>query len=524
MGTQIIKMPKTIPFDQPKTIPFDAAPASTAQAAPQQPLAQGIWSSITDTLKNFSQGVAKGELATAKGLGTIGQTVLDQTAGRFVNAVQGKGFTPTTAGQTGPASDLYRKDTPTEQAATAALAPQGAAQSAGYGAEKFAEFFAPASAAAKGEQIVNTLSSGLSSPLLASAARIAGKTAVQGAAAGGVRYIQTGGDTNEALKTGITAGATRGLIAIGGEAARGLNLPERLYSTIFKNTASDMMQELKTETIAKLAQSNPDKYAQFVKQGIIQESANGPVVNETIAKQALDAGLRGSIRNMARTVIHGALDSEQEVQNAVKSYQGTIDLSEPQFQNVLTKIGQDYQDVGFNEISDEANRLAGVLKATNGHISAEDTLAVRRLLDRARIASSFEKPASALSQTQSNLKTLADTVRTRLNSVNGIGDIMHKYSFYIDAIDTLAKEAARRGNNQAVSLIDSLFLSSAFGGVNPALPVTAGTLRKILLSGPGTTALAQLFNKSTASAGAIGTTGALSAGANDLLNPPAPQQ
>jgi hypothetical protein len=514
-------MPKTIPFDQPKTIPFDApaAGSATAQApASNQPLSQSVWASLAGGLQNFSQGVAKGELSTLKGLGTIGQTVLDQTAGRVINAAEGNGFTPTTTGETTPSSDLYRKGTATEQAASQALTPEGAGQSLGYGTEKLAEFFAPAGAAARGEQYINTLASGINSPVLAATARVAGKSAIQGAAAGGVRYVQTGGDTKQAIDTAITAGTSRGAFATIGEGARAINLPERLYSTIFKNTASDMMQELRTESIAQLSKENPEKYAQFVKQGIITQGTDGPQLNETIAKQALDAGLRGSIRNMARTVINGALDSEQEVHNAVRSYSGTVDLSEPQFKNVLLKIGQDYQDVGFNEISDEANRLAGVLKETKGHVSAEDALSIRRLLDRARIASSFDKPASALSQTQSNLKTLADSARSRLNSVNGIGDIMKKYSFYIDAMDTLAKEAARRGNNQAISLIDSLFLSSAFGGVNPALPVTAGTLRKVLLSGPGTTMLAQLLNKGAASAGTIGTTGALSAGATSLLN------
>jgi hypothetical protein len=292
-----------------------------------------------------------------------------------------------------------------------------------------------------------------------------------------------------------------------------------LYSTIFKNSASDMMQELKTENLVNLQKTNPEKYNQFIKQGIINVSSGTPVLNETVAKQALDSGLRGGIRNMARTVINGALDSEAEVQNAVKNHPGTIDLSEKQFGNILSKISQDYQDVGFNEISDEAARLANTIKEGNGQVDASTALAVRRLLDRARIATSFDKPASSLSMTQSNLKTLADTVRSRVNAIPGLGEIMSKYSFYIDAIDTLSKEAARRGNNQALSLIDSLFLSSAFGGHELIPGLTAGMVRKILMSGNGTTALAQLLNKSVVSPATSGTISAASSGLESLVSP-----
>jgi hypothetical protein len=87
-------------------------------------------------------------------------------------------------------------------------------------------------------------------------------------------------------------------------------------------------------------------------------------------------------------------------------------------------------------------------------------------------------------------------------------------------LDSLAREAARRGNNQALSLIDSLFLSSAFGGNNMIPGVTAGIARKVLMSGPGVTGLAQFLNKGTGAT----LPGVLGAGAKSLTNSTPPQQ
>lgn len=454
------------------------------------------------TLADFATGLGKGELSTLKGIGTIGQKVVDTVYPQYKENTQG--------------NNLFRTGTPEEQKVAEGLTPSNTGESVGKFAEQTAEYFLPASKAVEAERLVATLATGISYPILAATARITGKGLVQGTAAGAVKLAQTG-DLKSALETSATAGIARGAIASIGEGARAIKLPERLYSTIFKNSASDMMNELKTENLVDLAKNNPEKYADFVKQGIISDSATGPVLNETVAKQALDSGLRGSIRNMARTVINGALDSEQAVQNSVKTYKGTVDLTEKQFPNILNKIATDYEDVGFGEISSEASRLAKVISSSGGQVDAETALAVRRLLDRARIASSFDKPASSLSMTQSNLKTLTDTVRSRVNAIPGLGDIMSKYSFYIDAIDTLAKEAARRGNNQALSMIDSLFLSSAFGGNNLIPGLTAGITRKILMSGQGVTSLAQLLNKGTASAATIGATSATAGAGENLL-------
>lgn len=513
-----------------RNIPLSSLDESQTALAQSQSLLDEYHSSlpgkIIDTAGQFSEGVAKGELSTAKGAATLGQGFLNQTGGRIANFLSGKGFKPTKGGifpvkDQEQQGDFLSPGTPAEQKASEFLTPQGLPQQIGYGTEKAAEFLVPGSAASKGEHIIELLSAKIPNTTAGILSRVTGKGLLQGLSAGATRLIQTGGDLKEAKNAALVAGLTRSGMATIGEGARAIRLPERLYSTIFKNTASDMMSELKTENLVNLKTSNPQKYAQFVEQGIIQESAGGPVVNETIAQQALDRGLKGSIRKMARTVINGALESESKVRSLTKNYAGTVDMTEPQFKNILQKIGQEYEDVGFGEISNEANKLAGILESSGGNVSAETALNVRRLLDRARIASSFEKPASSLSMTQSNLKTLADTARKRVNAVPGIGEVMKEYAFNIEAMETLAKEAARRGNNQALSLIDSLFLSSAFGGNNMIPGVTAGMARKFLMSGPGITRLAQTINNPNIG---VKASTALQAGASGLQSQLSPQE
>lgn len=461
-----------------------------AELRGQTPKEPGFLEKVNKNLGDFATGVAKGELQTVQGLG---QLVLKGTD--LVGITKNKG------------GSTFFQD-------PKALEPVNTAETIGKTGEQIAEFFIPASKAAKAEKAINLISQGIKTPLLAAGARILGKSAVQGAVAGAVSLAQTGGDIKEAKNVALTAGATRGAMAVIGEGARALHLPERLYSTIFKNSSKDMVNELKANGLINLQRTDPAKFDDFVSKGIIKVGKDGaPILNDTLAEQALDKGLRGSIRNMANEVVHGTLDSEDKVRQLAQNYAGTINLAEPQIKNVLVKIGQDYTDVGFGEIATEANNFASKITTGGGSVSAEDAMGIRRLLDRVRIASSFDKPVTALSQSQGNLKTLADAVRGRLNKIPGMSPAMKDYSFYIDALDSLAREASRRGNNQVLSLIDSLFLSGAYAGNNPIPGLTMGTLRKIIMSGQGVTTLGQTIQKSSVSPL---TSGLISAGSSGV--------
>ncbi len=377
------------------------------------------------------------------------------------------------------------------------LKAKNTAQEWGKGAERIAELFLPATKIAKAEKAVGLMIKGQG--LIQSLSRVGAKSLISGIGTGAVVTAQTG-SIKEGMKAGGVAGGLRGGLAIIGEGARALHLPERLYSTIFKNSAKDMITELKSGGLTTLQQNNPQKFQELVGKGIIKVSKDGsPVLNDTLAEQALDKGLRGSIRSMADEVVHGALDSEDKVQTIANNYSGNISLKEPQFQNVFRKIASEYEDVGFGEIADEANSLADTIKNSGGEVTAKVAVQVKRFLDRVRIATSFDKPVVNLSTSQGNLKTLADAVRSRVNSIPGMGEVMKNYSFYIDALESLAREASRRGNNQVLSLIDSLFLSGAYAGNNPIPGVTMGMLRKLIMSAPGTTYLGQALKNSSVS-------------------------
>lgn len=457
---------------------------------------------VMNPVNNLSEGVAKGVLKTAQGLGSLGTTILDKVTG--------------SNSQNTPGADIYRKGTDAEVKASEMLAPEGTAQKIGFGAEKLAELFLPASKIAKAEKAADLIFKG--SSFLPTASRIVTKGAINAAPTAAITAAQTG-SFGEGAKAGLTAGAIRSGMAVIGEGARALHIPERLYSTIFKNSAKDMITELKSGGIANLQRTNPQRYEELVSKGIVKVGSDGaPLINDTLAEQALDRGLRGSIRNMADEVVQGALNSEDEVQTIANNYKGTVSLTEPQFPNVLKKIAAEYEDVGFGEIADEANGLARTIQESSGKVTAETAIRVKRFLDRVRIATSFDKPVVNLSTSQGNLKTLADAVRGRVNAIPGMGETMKNYSFYIDALESLAREASRRGNNQVLSLIDSLFLSGAYAGNNPIPGVTMGMLRKLLMSAPGATYLGQALKNPSLGAPSAGLLSAGSAGGQSLLS------
>lgn len=459
-----------------------------------------------NTAKDVALGIGQGGLSTLQRIGTIGQGILNQTAGRVVNAVEGKGFTPTT-------DQFSIKPGMSAAEVNQKLTPQNTAQSVGKGLEQAAEYFLPAASAAKAERLVTTLTSGLSNGLLRGVANVAGKAAVQGLAAGGVQALQSGGDVKKTLQTGGGAAAVSGVLGAAGELARAYKIPERLYQTVFKNSVNDMKAEFKTDYLVNLAQTKPDEYQKLVDAKIIKTAVGGkPVLNQTLAEQALNRGLKGSIKNMANTVTGGLFQSEYAVQQIAKNSAETVKFPEMQYQSILSDIAAEYKDVGFGELSGEAKRLADAIFNGEGEVSVEDALSIRRLLDSTRYARSFDAPASKLSLGQKNLKQLSDTARQRLNAVKGMGAVMKDYSFYIDALEALAKEAKRQGNNQVVSLIDSILLGTGIA-TGAAIPASiAAVARKTLNSAGGATGIGSAVRKGASGLGGFigGTANAVS--------------
>lgn len=423
--------------------------------------------------RDLGTGVAKGGTSTLLGLGGIGRSI-QEGIGTGIDTLSG-GRTNLAATARG---GIFDPNSRAGARAREIVTPKNTAEQVGFGAEQIGEFFIPAGAATKAEKAVTTASAALPG-IWGAASRILGKSAVQGIAAGGVRAAQTGGDLEEAGKAALGAGLVRGAFATVGEGANALKVPERLYQTIFKNTKNDMLHELDSNALINWQKSNPEEFASLVEAGIVKAGKDGiPKVNTTLAEAALERGLKGSVQTMADTVVKGAHRSEAAARKIAATHPEKLDLSAPQFKNVLDEVAAEYQNVGFGEVADEANILASRLELGGGKVDATTALQLRRFFDRLRLASSFDKPVSKLSMTQANFKTLADAVRSKVNAIPGMKDVMKDYGFYLDALDALAQHAKRTGNSQALSLIDSIFLGAGLG-TGSAAPVWLGAARKV---------------------------------------------
>lgn len=466
----------------------------------KKPEEGGILNTALNTAKDLSLGIGQSGLSTLQNTGSLITKGLDQTVGRVVNAISGKGFTPTS-------TDYSIKPGMSGTEVNKRLESTNTTQQVGRVAGDIAQFFVPASSVSKAENVITSLTAGL--PKFAGAvARIGGKAAVNALADTAVATAQSG-DIKEGLKVGAIGGATRGVLATAGELARAARLPERIYQTVFKNAKRDMAAEFKTDALVDLYKNRPHVFDDLVEQGIIKTDGGVPVLNTTMAEEALDRGLKGSISSMGKQIAGDLLQNESQARTLAKTYTGSVGLKEPQFFNVLREISSEFRDVGFGEISKEADVLSQAWLDGKGQVSGEVGLAIRRFLDKARMARSFDVPATKLSMAQSNLKTLADEARGRLNQIPGMQAIMDDYSFNIDAFEDLAKEAARRGNNQLLSLIDSIFLGGGLATKNAApAGLTLLGLRKYLKSGRGATTLGSAIKNPNASAKTVGAIGA----------------
>lgn len=430
--------------------------------------------------------------------------VLDSVAGFGKGFQKGMGSTLYGAASLGgKIADVFLPGTPISEqigAKPEALEPEGGAEKFGYGTEQLLELFMPAGGVSRANRAINLFSEGLKIPkVLQGATRVALKGLTEAGVTGGIRAAQTD-DVGEGIKAGTTAGVLSAGFALIGEGAKALRLPERLYSQIYKNTYADALNDLKTGGLVNLQQKNPEKFQELINNGIIKLKGGQPVLNETLAKEALDRGLRGSVRGMANEVVEKSLDYENEARALARNAKDLITFKEKQFINVLQEVADDYKNVGLGEVSRDAQYFANVLKEGKGKLNAYDTLMLKRFLDGMRYFSSGQAVTPGkLSVTQQNFKTLSDIARTRLKeAVPAMVNTLNEQRFYIEAMEALAQEAKRTGNRQVISLLDSVFLS---GGMASSEPVSAGALillRRYLGSPRGATALGQMIqNPST---------------------------
>lgn len=461
----------------------------------------------TQAEKEALTGFGKGVLSTARGLSTVGEGIL-KGVGRILTpkSMEEKlGFAKT---EKSSAQELISEEM---------TKPKTGYETLGKTVEQVGEFFIPAGAVSKVDKAIDLMIAGSK---LSKGAKIASKVAstaaLQGSSAAGVTLAQTG-DKTKAAKAGLTAGAIAGTLRGVGEAARSIKIPEKLYSRIFKTKYNDFAGEVKVEQLAKIKEADPNRYAELLREGVIKEIGGKVTINETLAKQALDKGLKGSLQNMASEVYDDTLSLEMKAREAVRNIKTPITIkNSDKLANVLDDIAIEYKNVGAGEISDEAISYANSLR--QGKLSGEDALNLRRLLDGMRVRSSFQSNQK-LSLGQENMKYWSDAVRKKLSEIKGFSNIMEDYSFNIKALESLAREAARRDNKALLGLIDSIFFASgiAVGDVSGALAGGGiGAIRKAIESPTAMTNIGQALQKGTATKAGTVIKGLIGRGASEL--------
>ena len=288
---------------------------------------------------------------------------------------------------------------------------------------------------------------------------------------GGKTAIQTGGE-KKAIGISALLGATAPVVgAVAGKVKKFVTqvMPQRIYSIIFKTAESDLRAAYKT--ISKGEQLNP-----------------------TLAKEVLEKGIKGSSENMAVMSFQKVAQIEKNMLNAIKAKSTTfIPLSQAtkkELTNFLTITNKSYKDIAnvqkeltkmgykYEPISSQAQSLLRELQSSpKNKLGLSLTLRLKRFLDGVRSTSSF-RADKILSEKQEKFKLAADLLRIKFKNVSPeFAKAMSEERIYIQALDSIIKDAAKRANRNILGLFDliagggGMASGNIMGGVTVALAV-----------------------------------------------------
>ena len=249
----------------------------------------------------FVKGVAKGALSTLQGASTIGQKILNATAGKVIGQ-QPEVKIP----------EEYRT-------------PSTGAQKAGFVTEQVAEFFIPASKIAKTSELISSYkATGLLSKLvplvgektaqgIVNVAKLGGKVALRAGEAGGITALQTGEFGKESK---IAAGVGGAIPVVGA----GLSAIKRMVPSILGFTSGVPTKAIEKAAISPTA----------AKLGRTVETV------ESIQKKSTD--ILGSLRNdLSKSFSTGLEDISKTVprQGVARTVSGTFSRVKNQFKSVI---------------------------------------------------------------------------------------------------------------------------------------------------------------------------------------------
>jgi hypothetical protein len=287
--------------------------------------------------------------------------------------------------------------------------------------------------------------------------------------------FQTGRALQKMVVGSILTTGTLGVGKVLGKAIQfAKGAPEKLYGQIYKATADDVQKNFTTEAMKELQAKQPEVFSDYVKKGIIRISGNIPIVNPTLAKEALDRGLKGNLEAQAQMVMGKQWELESQIRNLVQKEGVNVTVPNKKgYIGLLKNLDDEFTRQGHGFYADktlEAKQLVSSFEKIKGNkIPAELALRTRRFLDNMRNTSSF-RLNTKLSPKQEAYKMAADSLRKSLaDQVPNIKSLMNEYRFNIDAFDSLVKEAVKRNNLRLLGLTDILV---GGGGIASGFPGT----------------------------------------------------
>ncbi len=311
---------------------------------------------------------------------------------------------------------LYRQPGVSEAsfpAAREALAPTNQAQSVGRFVEKAAEMIVPAGRVASATR----------------GASLGVRSASQAATGGAVTAAQ-GGDAEDVITSALLMGATPGISDAVSAVGRAVttNLPEKLYAQIFKLAKDDLEMAYRT-------------------------TARGKPLNPTLAREAIDNGLKGSSKNMAVYSVR-KLDALESQLQKVASRKVMALPDKQKYIAELKEIEERFGKGFFSDRAGQATTLRQALEKMPGpSAKATDMLSLRRFLDKMRTSSSFRLDPN-LAPKQEELKVAADRLRAKLHTNPEMSALIDKERVFIQTFDAIVDDAVRRGNKQLLNLTD----------------------------------------------------------------------
>lgn len=312
------------------------------------------------------------------------------------------------------------------------LEPTNTAQSIGRGIEKTAEMLVPAGRVAAATR----------------GASLAMRSGAQAATGAAVEAAQ-GGSAEDVLSSALLMGATPAVSDVISAVGKGIthHLPEKLYAQIFKLAKDDLELAYRTQ-------------------------ARGKPLNPTLAREAIDNGLKGSSKNMAVYSVR-KLDALEDQLQKVAAKKVMVLPDKPKYVAALREIEERFGSGFFSERAQQAADLRTAIEKMPGPSArATDMLALRRFLDKMRTSSSFRLDPN-LAPKQEELKVAADRLRAKLHSSPDMSPLIDKERVFIEALDAIVDDAVRRGNKQLLNLTDVILGGGGLASGGP-LGATVG--------------------------------------------------